>query len=89
MRILKGIVVSDKMSKTVVVRVDGLKKHPKYQKYYRASKKLKAHADGAGYGIGDTVVIQETRPISKDKRWRAVQAVKKAAGDNEEINQTV
>jgi small subunit ribosomal protein S17 len=89
MRTLKGIVVSDKMSKTVVVRVDGLKKHPKYQKYYRVSKKLKAHADGAGYRIGDTVVIQETRPLSKDKRWRVAEAVKKAAGGDEEINEAV
>lgn len=72
MRTLKGIIVSDKMPKTVVVRIDSLKKHPKYQKYYRSSKKFKAHVDGAEYRIGDTVMIQETRPISKEKRWKVL-----------------
>lgn len=90
MRTLKGIVVSDKMRHTVVVRVDRLKKHPKYQKYYRSSKRFKAHADGTEYRIGDTVLIQETRPISKDKRWRVVEVVKKAGQeDDEELNENV
>lgn len=71
-RKLKGTVVSDKMSQTVVVRVDGLKKHPKYQKYFKVSKKYKAHDPENTYKAGDKVIIQETRPISKDKRWLVV-----------------
>lgn len=81
MRKLKGIIISDKMQKTVVVRVDRLKKHPKYLKYYRVSKKVKAHDEKGEYKAGDTVVIQETRPISKDKRWRVVELVKRPEAD--------
>ena len=78
-RKLKGTVVSNRMMKTVVVRVDRLKKHPKYLKYYRVSKKFKAHTDdAAAFQIGDRVVIQETRPISKDKRWRVVEVLRRA-----------
>lgn len=80
MRKLKGTVVSDKMNKTVVVRVDRLKKHPKYQKYYRISAKFKAHDEKGEYKVGDTVVIQETRPISKEKRWRVAELIKRKAG---------
>lgn len=65
------------MQKTVVVRVDRLKKHLKYQKYYRVSKKLKAHVEDGDYRLGDEVVIQETRPISKDKRWKVVELMKR------------
>lgn len=78
MRRLKGTVTSNKMSKTVVVRVDRLKKHPKYQKYYRVSKKFKAHDEQGGYKVGDTVIIQETKPMSKEKRWRVAELVKRA-----------
>ena len=87
MRKLKGIVISNKMQKTLVVRVDRLKKHPKYQKYYRVSAKLKAHDEKGEYRVGDTVLIQETRPISKEKRWRVVELIKreKAEGDKEEL----
>jgi len=77
MRKLKGVIVSDKMQKTVVVRVDRLKKHPKYQKYYRTSLKLKAHDEKGEYRIGDMVTIEETRPLSKDKRWKVVELVKR------------
>ena len=76
--------MSDKMNKTVVVRVDRFKKHPKYLKYYRVSKKFKAHDEKGEYRIGDIVVIQETRPISKDKRWRVVELVKKQEADEVE-----
>ena len=65
------------MKKTVVVRTDRLKKHPKYQKYYRVSKKLKAHDEKGEYQIGDQVVIEETRPLSKEKRWKVVKLVKR------------
>ena len=69
-RTLKGIVVSDKMQKTVVVAVTRLKKHPKYKKYYKVTKRFKAHDEKGEYHTGDKVIIQETRPMSKEKRWR-------------------
>ena len=67
---LEGVVVSDRMQKTAVVLVTRLKKYPKYKKYYKVSKKFKAHDEENAYKIGDKVVIQETRPLSKDKRWK-------------------
>lgn len=72
LRQLKGIVVSDKMTQTVVVSVTRLKKHPKYKKYYKVTKRFKAHDEKNEYHTGDKVVIQETRPMSRDKRWRVV-----------------
>lgn len=81
MRKLTGTIISNKMQKTVVVRIDRLKKHPKYQKYYRISRKFKAHDENNEYKTGDTVVIEETRPISKDKRWRVAGLVKRT-GEN-------
>ena len=66
---LTGTVVSDKMTKTVVVQVNRLKMHPKYKKQYKVSDKYKAHDSEQQYHAGDKVVIRETRPISKDKRW--------------------
>lgn len=69
---LRGVVVSDKMDKTVVVRVDRYVKHPKYQKYYTISKKYKAHDEGNTKHVGDKVEIVETRPISKDKTFAIV-----------------
>lgn len=68
-RILKGEVVSDKMQKTAVVEILRLKKHPKYKKYYKVSNRFKAHNPEEQYHTGDKVFIQETRPMSKDKRW--------------------
>lgn len=68
-RKLEGVVVSDKMQKTVVVAVTRKKKHPKYKKYYKITTRFKAHDEKGLYHTGDNVVIQETRPISKDKRW--------------------
>lgn len=67
---LEGVVVSDRMQKTAVVLVTRLKKYPKYKKYYKVSKKFKAHDEENAYKMGDKVVIQETRPLSKDKRWK-------------------
>lgn len=69
---LKGVVVSDKMDKTVVVSVLRFIKHPKYGKYYNTSKKYKAHDEENKYKIGDKVEIVETRPISKDKKFKVV-----------------
>lgn len=72
MRILKGTVISDKMMKTRVVGITRLKQHPKYKKYYKVTKKYKVHDENNEYKIGDKVVIQEIRPMSKDKRWKII-----------------
>ncbi len=72
-----GIVASDKMQKTVVVRVDRLIKHPKYRRYVRRTSKFMAH-DESGATIGDKVRIVETRPLSARKRWRVVEILQKA-----------
>lgn len=66
---LTGVVISDKMQKTVVVEVERIKEHPKYKKRYKIHKKYKAHDENGGFCIGDKVVIEETKPISKDKKW--------------------
>ncbi|RMD63197.1 30S ribosomal protein S17 [Candidatus Parcubacteria bacterium] len=71
-RRLKGVVVSDKMDKTRVVAVSRMKKHPKYLKYVRVTKKFKAHDAGNAYKKGDAVWIEASRPLSKEKRWRIV-----------------
>jgi small subunit ribosomal protein S17 len=68
-RMLEGVIVSDKMNKTVVVQVASLKKHPKYKKYFKVTRKFKAHNPEDQYHTGDRVVIGETRPLSKEKRW--------------------
>lgn len=69
---LKGKVVSDKMEKTVIVSVDSYKKHPKYKKYISVSKKYKVHDEKNEYKVGDKVMIEERRPISKDKHFAVV-----------------
>lgn len=74
-RRLQGTVVSDKMQKTVVVRIERMKTHPKYHKRYKLSNKYKAHDEKGEYRVGDKVVVEETRPLSKDKRWRVVSRV--------------
>ncbi|MBL7053080.1 MAG: 30S ribosomal protein S17 [Candidatus Portnoybacteria bacterium] len=68
-RLFKGVITSDKMDKTVTVLVNRYKQHPKYKKRYKISKKYKAHDEKNKFKTGDKVVIQETRPISKDKKW--------------------
>jgi len=73
-----GIVVSDKMDKTIVVAVERTVKHPLYKKYIKTTKKLKAHDELNECGIGDIVEVAETRPISKDKNWRLVKIIEKA-----------
>jgi small subunit ribosomal protein S17 len=70
-----GVVVSDKMSKTRVVAVASLKKHPKYLKYYHVTTKFKAHDEKNEYKVGDKVIIEESRPLSKEKRWRIVNKI--------------
>ena len=75
MRKLTGKIVSDKMTKTRVIEVSRLKKHPKYLKYYKVSQRFKAHDENNEYKTGETVVIEETRPLSKEKRWKIVERV--------------
>ena len=73
-----GMVVSDKMDKTVVVAVIDNVRHPLYKKIVKRTVKFKAHDEQNACGIGDTVKVMETRPLSKDKRWRVVEIVEKA-----------
>lgn len=71
--------MSNKMMRTVVVEVNRLRQDPKYKKFYRASRKYKADTEDAkSYAVGDVVKIKETRPVSKDKRWKVVGVVRKA-----------
>lgn len=72
---LGGIVVSDKMQKTAVVEVMRLKEHPKYKKRIRKSKKYKAHDENNEYKTGERVIIEECRPLSKEKKWRVIQKI--------------
>ncbi len=76
-KIRVGVVVSDKMDKTVVVAVERLVKHPLYKKYIKRTKKFKAHDERNECQIGDKVKIMETRPLSKTKRWRVVEILEK------------
>ena len=73
-----GVVVSDKMDKTIVVAIRTRVKHPLYGKIMNRTKKFKAHDEENQCGIGDTVKIMETRPLSKEKRWRLVEIIEKA-----------
>lgn len=73
-----GRVVSDKMDKTIVVAVENRVKHPLYKKVIKRTYKLKAHDENNDCNIGDRVKVMETRPLSKDKRWRLVEIVEKA-----------
>ena len=73
-----GKVVSDKMEKTVVVAIEDNVKHPLYKKIIKNTIKLKAHDENNTCGIGDRVLIMETRPLSKDKHWRVVEIIEKA-----------
>lgn len=75
---LTGIVISDKMDKTVVVRVERLVRHPIYHKTVKRRKKFKAHDETNRCGVGDKVLIIESRPLSRDKRWRVKEILAKA-----------
>jgi small subunit ribosomal protein S17 len=77
-KVREGLVVSDKMDKTVVVSVEDRVKHALYGKVLRRTSKLKAHDEANECGVGDRVVIMETRPLSATKRWRVVQVLEKA-----------
>ncbi len=73
-----GVVVSDKMDKTVVVVVETLKKHPRYKKYIKRTKKYKVHDEKNECRVGDTISFVETRPISKEKCWKLVEIIERA-----------
>jgi small subunit ribosomal protein S17 len=77
-KVREGLVVSDKMDKTVVVAVEDRVKHPLYGKIIRRTNKLKAHDETNQVGVGDRVLIMETRPLSASKRWRVVEVLERA-----------
>ena len=74
-RKLKGVITSNKMAKTVTVKVERIKKHPKYKKIYKSHKKYQAHVESGEYAVGDQVIIEECRPISKNKKWRVIKRI--------------
>jgi len=69
---LTGIIISDKMEKTLVVKVERVKEHPKYKRRYKIHKKYKAHNENVECNIGDKIIIEEATPISKDKKWKVI-----------------
>ncbi|GAA3841478.1 30S ribosomal protein S17 [Saccharothrix violaceirubra] len=77
-KVREGLVVSDKMDKTIVVAVEDRKKHRRYSKVMRSTTKVKAHDEQNAAGIGDRVLLMETRPLSATKRWRLVEILEKA-----------
>lgn len=77
-KVRTGKVVSDKMDKTIVVSIESYTTHPLYNKKVKRTKKLKAHDELNQCGIGDKVKVMETRPLSKDKKWRLVEVIEKA-----------
>ncbi len=77
-KVKMGIVVSDKMDKTIVVKIEDFVRHPLYGKRVKRTKNFKAHDELNTCGIGDKVKIMETRPLSRDKRWRLVEIIEKA-----------
>jgi len=83
MRKLKGKIVSDKMEKTAVVEVQTWKKHSRYLKYLKTTKRFKAHNENNEYKTGDEVIIQETKPFSKEKKWKIIGLDKKSEQKSE------
>lgn len=79
-KIRRGVVVSDKMDKSVVVKVETLKLHQRYHKFIKRSKKFMAHDEGNEFKIGDIVEIMETKPLSKLKRWRVTKLIERPIG---------
>lgn len=77
-KVVTGLVVSDKMDKTVTVKVSRRLRHPRYKKFISMSKKYHAHDEANECGIGDMVKLMETRPLAKTKRWRVMEIVRKA-----------
>lgn len=79
LRVLAGTVVSDRMDKTIVVLVSSQKRHPMYEKYIRRSKRVKAHDADNDCTVGDRVRVVESRPLSRDKRWRLLEIVERSS----------
>jgi small subunit ribosomal protein S17 len=77
-KVREGLVVSDKMDKTIVVSLEDRKKHPRYSKVLRSTTKVKAHDEENTAGVGDRVLLMETRPLSATKRWRLVEILERA-----------
>ena len=75
----EGVVVSDKMTKTRVVLIDRVFRHPRYQRVVRRTKRLKAHDDANASKVGDRVLLEETRPLSREKRWRIREILSRAS----------
>jgi len=86
-RKLTGVVTSNKMQKTIVVQVERVKMHPKYKRRYKVHKKYKVHVEDGIYKIGDAVVIEECRPVSKDKKWKVVRKISDNAKETEPIEE--
>ena len=86
-RKLTGTVVSDRMNKTRVVEIERIKKHPRYQKFFKVTTRFKAHDEKNEFHTGDVVIIGETRPLSRDKRWEILQLVAGAKKAVETINE--
>ena len=80
-----GTVLSDKMDKTIVVAIEDSVQHPLYKKTMKRTYKLKAHDENNECGIGDTVEVMETRPLSKDKRWRLIRIIEKAKSGGRQL----
>jgi len=74
----QGVVISDKMDKTIVVQVSAIKPHPQYKKVIRTTSNLKAHDEHNEARTGDTVLVRECRPLSRDKRWRLIKVLQRA-----------
>ncbi|MDP3741552.1 MAG: 30S ribosomal protein S17 [bacterium] len=75
-KVLQGTVVSEKMKKTVVVETSRVKRHPKYKKQYTVTRRFKAHDENSEYHTGDVVEVQESKPYSKEKRWKVIRKIK-------------
>jgi len=73
---LQGVIISKKMEKTAVVKTESVKKHPKYQRRFKMHKNYKAHDEKNEFKEGDYVLIEETRPVSKDKKWKVIRKIK-------------
>ncbi|MCD5396526.1 MAG: 30S ribosomal protein S17 [Candidatus Pacebacteria bacterium] len=86
---LQGVVVSDKMQKTVVVKVERQKFHPKFKVYYRVHKKYKAHDEKNECRVGDWVIIEETRPLSKEKKWRVIEIIRREEAKEEKEGERI
>lgn len=88
-KILKGTVVSDKMNKTVIIKVEGFKKHPRYNRFYKSSKKYKAHDEKGEFHTGDKVIIKEVKPISKDKHFKVLSKISSLQSDEIFVKKTL